>query len=269
VVVTFDDGYADNLHHARPLLERNEVPATVFLTSGAIGSSREFWWDELERILLQPGALPERLQLEIDGAPHEWELGEEAQYTPQAAERHRRWEARARPPTARHRIYIALCDLLRRVPTGERQAVLERLLVWAGVPREGRETHRALTAEDARVLGEGGLVELGAHTVTHPALATRPLTEQRAEIGGSKRELEAILDRPIRSFAYPFGGSSTYTGETVGVVREAGFHCACTTTPQVVGRSADLYQLPRIYAYDWDGEQFARHLSRHLRARAA
>src|SRR5262249_43149366 len=54
IAITFDDGYADNFVEAKPILERKEVPATVFVVSGFLGSAREFWWDELDRILLQP-----------------------------------------------------------------------------------------------------------------------------------------------------------------------------------------------------------------------
>src|SRR5215218_491100 len=80
VAVTFDDGYADNLHGAKPLLERYDIPATFFLTTGFLGQEREFWWDELDRLLLQPGILPERLNLSINGNSYQWELGEAARY---------------------------------------------------------------------------------------------------------------------------------------------------------------------------------------------
>ena len=80
VIVTFDDGYADNMYIAKPLLERYEIPATVFVASGYLGQTREFWWDELERLLLQAGTLPETLRLNLNGRVHEWSLGEASHY---------------------------------------------------------------------------------------------------------------------------------------------------------------------------------------------
>src|SRR6476619_301445 len=55
IVITFDDGYADNLHNASPLLEHHDIPATIFVTAGQAEKQQEFWWDELDRMLLQPG----------------------------------------------------------------------------------------------------------------------------------------------------------------------------------------------------------------------
>ena len=74
VVVTFDDGYADNFYNAKPLLEKYNIPATFFISTGFIGQNREFWWDELERLLLQPRKLPEKLSLNIDGNVYQWNL---------------------------------------------------------------------------------------------------------------------------------------------------------------------------------------------------
>jgi peptidoglycan/xylan/chitin deacetylase (PgdA/CDA1 family) len=55
VAITFDDGYADNLRAAQPLLARAGAPATVFISTGAIRTRREFWWDELEHVAADNG----------------------------------------------------------------------------------------------------------------------------------------------------------------------------------------------------------------------
>src|SRR5262249_54220566 len=91
VVVTFDDGYADNLHEAKPVLEHYEVPATVFVTAGQVGNRREFWWDDLDRVLLQPGTLPARLRLAMKGTAYECELGDAGTYTENDYRQHRDW----------------------------------------------------------------------------------------------------------------------------------------------------------------------------------
>jgi peptidoglycan/xylan/chitin deacetylase (PgdA/CDA1 family) len=74
VVVTFDDGYIDNYTFAYPILEELQIPATIFVTSGYIEKEREYWWDELERILFEPVELPETLKVSINGDDMELRL---------------------------------------------------------------------------------------------------------------------------------------------------------------------------------------------------
>lgn len=45
MAITFDDGYADNLYNALPILQEYNVPATIFLTAGYIGQNKPFYWD--------------------------------------------------------------------------------------------------------------------------------------------------------------------------------------------------------------------------------
>jgi peptidoglycan/xylan/chitin deacetylase (PgdA/CDA1 family) len=106
-------------------------------------------------------------------------------------------------------------------------------------------------------MAEGGLVEVGAHTVTHPVLATLPVTAQRDEIHRSKSSLEEILGHSVTSFSYPHG---SYTLETTTLLREAGFTQACSSIADVVWQNTDGFQLPRQIVKDWDGETFARRL---------
>jgi peptidoglycan/xylan/chitin deacetylase (PgdA/CDA1 family) len=68
VVITFDDGYADNCLEALPILEEEGVPATFFVSTGTIGTDREFCWDELERLLRVGDGHPPRIDLPLGEA---------------------------------------------------------------------------------------------------------------------------------------------------------------------------------------------------------
>lgn len=266
VVVTLDDGYADSLHDAKPLLERYGIPATVFVTTGYIGQEREFWWDELDRLLLQPGTLPEVLRLNVDGSSWQWELGEAVHYGKDAYRHHRCWNVLEKnDPSSRQGLYRSLCQLLHPLTEEKRRKVLDDLLVWAGAEPMSRPTHRALARDEVLRLAEGGVIEVGAHTVTHSVLSALSAAAQRIEIQRSKARLEDILGCSVTSFSYPFGSRADYTVETVAVVREAGFACACANFAGVVSRGTDRFQLPRVLVRDWDGDEFTRRLEEWFR----
>ncbi len=63
VCITFDDGYADNYIHAKPILEKYNCAATFFIATAFINKTKSFWWDELEMIFLQSKKLPAELNL--------------------------------------------------------------------------------------------------------------------------------------------------------------------------------------------------------------
>ena len=74
LAVTFDDGYADNIRNAKPLLEKHGVPATFFLTSRAVDRREEFWWDALGRVVLGASRLPDVLEGEFAGTRCCWRV---------------------------------------------------------------------------------------------------------------------------------------------------------------------------------------------------
>ncbi|WP_447980388.1 polysaccharide deacetylase family protein [Candidatus Nitrospira bockiana] len=264
VAVTFDDGYADNLLHGRPILERYDVPATVFVTTGSYGRQREFWWDDLERVLLTPGTLPGRLALVIDGRRYEWRLDGASRYEASEAAGHRGWRAWESTPTARHAVYRAIWELLQPLAEGERIRVLQGLYEWAGVEPLVRPSHRALTSDEMLMLAEDGLIEIGAHTVSHPVLSRLSRFEQQEEVRGSRRFLEEVLGRPVTAFAYPYGKPADFNEETLAVLRESGVRHACVNVPGRITEASDPLRLPRMHVQDWDGEEFERRLSAWL-----
>jgi len=264
VVVTFDDGYANNLYNAKPLLDRCEIPATVFVTTGSLESKGRFWQAALERLLLRPGILPEKLCLNIEGRVYQWVLVGATSYGEESdREYHRSNDAQGRNcPSRRQLLYDSLRQLISPLLEGNRRKLLDELFAWARMGRMDDEISRALSPEEVVSLADGGLVEIGAHTVGHPVLSELTVDLQRHEIRQSKACLEEILGRSVTSFAYPFGTRSAYTEQTVAMVREAGFTSACSAFPGAIHQGMNLYELPRRAALDWDGEAFERQLAK-------
>ncbi|NER47748.1 MAG: polysaccharide deacetylase family protein [Symploca sp. SIO1A3] len=257
VAITFDDGYANNLHQAKPLLERYGVPGTVFVSSGYLNSHREFWWDELDRVLLQPGRLPEKLSLNINGSAHQWELGAAVDYSEEEHQRDYARQAWAAQPGTRLFFYHSVWQLLQPLPEQHRYQAMDEILTWAEAEPVARETHRSMFPEEVHTLEQGGVVEVGAHTVNHPLLSAHSTVLQQDEIKQSKVDLEKLLGHPVKTFAYPYGA---YTKETVPLVEEAGFVCACSTVEDTVWRESDRFELPRFDAINWNGKEFEQRL---------
>jgi peptidoglycan/xylan/chitin deacetylase (PgdA/CDA1 family) len=260
--ITFDDGFADNLLNAKPPAEDRQIPVTVFVTAGQLGVEREFWWDELERIVLRQCVLPAKLELHVEHRTLCWDLGHSNRISPDLFES---WHVQCgEDPTPRHALYRSLCNILRPLGDKTRRELLDRLRSWAEVEETHRETHLALTPEQLTALDRSECFTIGAHTMTHALLSSLSAQEQEAEIYGSKTVLEEILGHPVSSFAYPFGARGDYDETSVAAVGSAGFELACANFPGVVWSGSDRFQLPRLLVRDWDGETFDRWLSEWL-----
>jgi len=235
VAVTFDDGYADNLAAAAPLLTRANVPASIFVTTGAMREGREFWWDEAERLMLG----------------HE-ECARFAGWTVESGA----------CPTVRHREYLDLCHRLRLMSEHDRDRVLASLAAGANSDRDARPSHRPLSAAEVRTLAARPGITIGSHTKCHTSLAALESSEQRHTIQDAVDELGRITGESLTAFAYPFGGSSDVSADTLAAARAAGVTVACTSQPGSVRRDTDCMRVPRLIVRNWTREEFlARWLS--------
>jgi peptidoglycan/xylan/chitin deacetylase (PgdA/CDA1 family) len=256
IAVTFDDGYADNFYNAKPILERYEIPATFFITTGMIDTNEEYWWDELEKTILQAEHLPEHFKMTINNNDHFWTINPDI-----TKETHNYSFDDAPIPNGslitRNQLYFILWAILTHLSFEEKRAVLSRILLWAGQPIPRRISHKIMSKEELLELSRVKLFEIGSHTQHHPMLSYLNTEDQRNEIQESKIFLEKTLDRPIESFSYPHGA---YTSETVKIVEELGFKASCTVTARQVSRNDSPLQLPRFAVLNWNGQEFERKL---------
>lgn len=257
VAITFDDGYADNLHTAVPLLTAAGLPATVFVSTAPLESGHEFWWDELERALLRPGRLPRCLRLSIGDHADEWDLAGAEEMSGDDAARLASWTVLDPTwPTPRHRVYLDLCGRLQPVTDEVRERVLNELAGQAGQARDARTTHRPVSPGEVIALANSSQITIGSHTHSHPSLAGLPPIEQRREVAHARQQLESLIGRPVTAFAYPFGGAAAVSAETVSLVKQAGLTLACSTDAGTVRHRCDRYRVPRLVVRNWTRAEF-------------
>ncbi len=261
VAITFDDGYADNLFAAKPLLEKAALPATVFVASSCVDRQREFWWDELEKALLLPDELPERLTLKALGETRTWEFASAAYYSADDRERDRNINPWTADPTTRLGIYFSVWKFLWPLPSTEQERLCSEILAWAGVSTDCRESHRTLTTEELKQLDAGDYVKVGAHTVNHAHLPSHPMEVQHYEIEACKHFLEEKLGRSVTTFSYPYGG---FNKTTLKVLTQVGFNCACSTLESPVWWGVNRFQIPRCWVGNWEQSIFEEHLLKWL-----
>ena len=234
VLITFDDGHANNFHFALPVLQKHEVAAVCFILTGALGAS---WQTGFEDAYYRLMYSPAKSWCPRDGEC--WPLADAAQ----------RAAACSR--------FFTLC---RTVPESAQRAELESLRSQLPVSDPGSEftgRFEFLSQEEIRQLAQSD-IEIGAHTATHPILATLDADSTQREIADSKSALEQVLGRRVHAFAYPFGAPELdFNSRDEALVRDSGYSLGFAGAGGFVTRSSNRFALPRMGIGRMTRAQFA------------
>lgn len=221
VVLTFDDGYTDNLEVAAPILDRYKLPATLFLPTGYVERAENQWADVLFAALLR------RTRHEVSVT----ELGRVDLRDDRAAAGARRVIHRKLLEGS----YAERTELLRDV--------LEQLGVGDDGPRltMGWDRVRELKAKFPRF-------EFGLHTRDHIDLRTHRGERARLEIRQSAQDFAKELGAPARFFSFPYG---RWCAETRGMVETEGLRASVVSSDRLrITAGTDRYTIGRVVAPD-------------------
>jgi peptidoglycan/xylan/chitin deacetylase (PgdA/CDA1 family) len=238
VALTFDDGYADNLHEALPLLEKYGAPATVFISTAWIGRGEPFWWDRLSAIVQAVERPPSEVRLQIGDDVFIWQRqADDSDHT-----------------RARKQLLMAVRTRLMKATDHEHRAALDQLERLANPENTDDTAGRPMTQHELRCLASSPLIEVGAHTMTHCRLSDLSPDAQFEEITGSRRQCRELVGESPSSFAYPFGAFNAATPE---LVRSAGFKRACSTVNELFWAGSDMMLVPRVIPWNHTARQFS------------
>ncbi len=228
VVITFDDGYADNLINALPLLEKYNIPATVFVTTLNIGTNNEFWWDRLSfdyTLLPETFLLPENNQSLSKIQWSNYKISEE----------------------------------LKKKSNPEKLKWLEQFEVINNIKFEPRPQYRSLSIEELIQFSKHPLITIGVHTENHYSLGKLTFEEQKIEIETNINKLKELGVSDCKYIAFPHG---SYNSDTFRIMKLLDIKVGFLANNSFADTNQwKLKKVSRILAFDYSAnktEQFLR-----------
>lgn len=228
VVITVDDGYEDFYEVAFPILRKQGVPATVFVTTEFIERKLWLWPDVLEYAL--DHCVESHVEVPLEGSTLEIDLTS---------------------ADSKKSAWSSLVTASLSVPDERMRKLHADLLTVCSVslPETPTNDYKPLSWDQIRELDRAG-IEIGAHTRTHPALSRIPPERLEDEIAGSKRKIEQELGHPISTFCYPNGTPDDINEQVKATVRAAGF-CGAPVAYFDERVTDDLHELRRYPVGAW------------------
>ncbi len=233
--ISFDDGYADNHDVALPILREMGLAATFFVATGFLDGGR-MWNDTVIEAIRRTSR--DALDLSPIGAGV---------------------HALGSLP-ARRAAVAAVIGALKHRPPAERDEAVAHVAEAAGAALPG---DLMMSGDQVRRLARAGM-GIGAHTITHPILASADDAMARREIGAGREILEGIVGRPVRLFAYPNGRPTRdYRARHVAMVKDAGFAAAFSTAAGAASGGDARFELPRFTPWGAGAARWGAHLARN------
>jgi peptidoglycan/xylan/chitin deacetylase (PgdA/CDA1 family) len=213
--ITFDDGGRETFDNVWPILRREGLPATLFVSTGHLCGGPLLWFSYLNALCF------EDVYAEVTVEDRRFRLD-------RLEEKKRARRELGAMAENSHRPF----DFVARMETAY------------PLPAKTLDQYGGMTADQLAAAGKDDLLEVGSHAVAHPYLTRIPAAEQTREISDSKEVLSALTGRPVRYFAYPGGD---YDGAVIERVRNAGYEAAFATRPRNFGSAR--FEIGRVGIY--------------------
>ncbi len=227
VVITFDDGYVDNFRFALPILEKYQVPATVFVSTDLIDTNEMYWWDELEKIFILDSYVGEFV---FKGISYRVVNSDDS-----------------------NAACIAIRNRIKEMNPAEQKKSMRELREVLGVEKPSTSELRCVNTNELRAMAESQYITIGGHTKSHLSMGKQHSEELlRSELEESLEILKRKTGKRINVFAYPFGGKEDWCDTADRIVAECGIAKSVLVGSGNINASDTMYNLPRHMVFTTD-----------------
>ena len=220
--ITFDDGYKNNHDLAWPVLERLEVPATIYLSTNLIDSQSSIWTARLQSAFCQT------LVTVLNWRQHAFNLS-----------------TIDGKKTAVSSIKKILKTEHYQVIADETALIEKALFPKTEAPKRIIEDYQILSSVMIKEMATSNLIEFGAHTLNHPILSRLSREEQTMEISQSVDRVGELTGKPCTLFAYPNGSREDYSDITVEILEQLSINCSFSTSSGVNTKATPKHEMVR------------------------
>jgi len=205
-VITFDDGYQNNYDVAFPILCKERIPATIFLTTGLINTNDTVWYGRINLALSKT----QRTHIEWNGFKFDLSTLD-----------------------LKAKASAAIQDSLKTLEHPNLMATIRSIILELGDdPDCSIEIGSPFRMLDKKAIGEmatSALIEFGAHTHRHSILSHLSDGERENEIRQSINVIYELTGHPCKYFAYPNGRAEDYNSGAIKDLKAYGIQIAVTT----------------------------------------
>lgn len=222
VVITFDDGFQNNYDIAFKILKEFRLPATIFLVTGLINTSKTLWYCLLNR------AISNTSKDFINWNGRGFKLSD---------------------PDSRSTASNVIQDMLKKY---EHHILMNNLVgiiksLGDSIHNSVDDTspYRILDLESIQEMSKSNLIEFGAHTDSHAILSLLSKQSLKTEISLSLESVYKLTGKPCRFFAYPNGKYEDYGEDIIKLLSQLGIIGSLTSVPGKNANGASLMELKR------------------------
>ena len=228
--LTFDDGYADNLHAALPVCQRNQVPMMTYVTTGFVQRKHVAWWHLIEHLIAHYPSI----EITLDTKSTRFDC---------------------HSPADKQTAFDVLTRYLTHASAAARTTVIDELCQRYGSDARDYAENLFMTETELQAFSQKAYAQVGVHGISHCAFASLTATELEQELQESAAWLAAVSGTTPRHLAYPYGSPGTVTTRDFDLAKQQGFTTAVTTRHACLSAGEQQFlALPRIPLFPTDSE---------------